>query len=180
MYTPWSALTDSEKAPYRARAAESKYAARAGDTFLELLGEHYYKEVVDPVFREASEKHQRVQAAAAKAIIPQSRCEPRRVYRVESRNLTLGIFNPTDGGFLGLREKLGSTYVFTEYHFDRGAPFGTARPWMATDLYLPPTTGLTESARGIRAWLEWAEAQYPPEDMYEYFERLDTTRKETT
>jgi hypothetical protein len=32
------------------------------------------------------------------------------------------------GGFVGIREKFGSEYLFTEYHWDTGAPCGTVHP----------------------------------------------------
>ena len=54
-------------------------------------------------------------------------CRPRAIYRIQSRNLRIGVFDGVDG-FIGIREKLGSRYLATEYHWDRGAPLGTARP----------------------------------------------------
>jgi hypothetical protein len=57
-------------------------------------------------------------------------CIPRGVYRIKSRNLRLGVYAPGihAGGFIGLREKFGSEYLFTEYHWDTGPPFGTVTP----------------------------------------------------
>lgn len=53
--------------------------------------------------------------------------EPRGVYRLISRNLSVGVF---DGniGFIGIREKFGDLYLFREYHYDHGGVFGTVRP----------------------------------------------------
>lgn len=50
------------------------------------------------------------------------------LYRVACRNFSYGVFNERDSGFIGIRSKFGSEYLFTEYHFDCGAPFGTAHP----------------------------------------------------
>jgi hypothetical protein len=55
-------------------------------------------------------------------------CIEGNLYKIHSRNLTHGIFTKFNNGFLGIREKFGSTYLFTEYHWDTGAPFGTVSP----------------------------------------------------
>lgn len=55
-------------------------------------------------------------------------CKHGWTYEVHSRNLTLGVFNAETKGFVGLRSKWGDEYLFTEYHWDTGAPHGTAKP----------------------------------------------------
>jgi len=55
-------------------------------------------------------------------------CKHGYTYRIHSRNLSLGVFNQETQGFVGIREKFGSFYLFTEFHYDTGAPFGTVRP----------------------------------------------------
>lgn len=50
------------------------------------------------------------------------------LYRISSRNLTFGIYCSDWKGFVGIREKFGAEYLFTEYHYDTGAPFGTVHP----------------------------------------------------
>lgn len=55
-------------------------------------------------------------------------CKDRFLYRLKSRNLSLGVFNKERKGFVGIREKFGARYLATEYHYDTGAPFGTACP----------------------------------------------------
>lgn len=59
--------------------------------------------------------------------IPMAACEKRAVYRILSRNLWIGVYDGKEG-FVGIREKFGSKYLFTEYHRDQGAPFGTVTP----------------------------------------------------
>ena len=61
--------------------------------------------------------------------IPLEECEDRVLYRINCRNLTFGVFNKENNGFIGIREKFGAKYLFTEYHFDTGAPFGTVKPY---------------------------------------------------
>jgi len=83
-------------------------------------------------------------------------CVRRGVYRIRSRNLTIGVYDG-DGGFVGVREKFGSRYLFTEYHHDRGAPYGTVRPIMPLDVRLPGWMGVmthfplpvTESGKAV-------------------------------
>ncbi len=55
-------------------------------------------------------------------------CKDRFLYKIDSRNLSYGVFNLAANGFIGIREKFGDRYLFTEYHWDTGAPYGTVRP----------------------------------------------------
>lgn len=66
--------------------------------------------------------------------IPLAQCEHGRLYRIHSRNLSLGVFNNQTNGFVGIREKLGNLYLFTEYHWDTGEPHGTASPKEALEV----------------------------------------------
>ncbi|MFA5419826.1 MAG: hypothetical protein WC341_15340 [Bacteroidales bacterium] len=60
--------------------------------------------------------------------IPLSECKHGGLYRIFSRNLSFGVFNQHNSGFIGIREKFGNYYLFTEFHYDTGAPFGTVSP----------------------------------------------------
>jgi hypothetical protein len=60
--------------------------------------------------------------------IPLSECRNGWVYKLFSRNLAFGVFAQAVNGFIGIREKFGSRFLATEYHWDTGAPFGTACP----------------------------------------------------
>lgn len=48
----------------------------------------------------------------------------RGIYRIHSRNLDVGVYDGNEG-FIGIREKFGATYLFTEYAWEQGPPFGT-------------------------------------------------------
>lgn len=61
--------------------------------------------------------------------IPLEECQHRHVYRLRSNNLTLGVFNLDAQGFIGIREKFRQRFLFTEYHWDTGEPYGTANPY---------------------------------------------------
>jgi len=55
-------------------------------------------------------------------------CRDRYLYRLRSRNLSVGVYNAQTKGFTGIRQKFGDEFLDTEYHWDTGAPHGTACP----------------------------------------------------
>lgn len=76
-----------------------------------------------------------------------------RVYRIRSRNLMVGVWRAETKGFIGIRRKFGSEYLFEEYHYDNGPPFGTARVEMALDVVVPEGMELSESNKALFAFL---------------------------
>jgi len=61
--------------------------------------------------------------------LPIADCKRGHVYRLRSRNLRFGLFVPeNENGFVGIRAKFGSLFLFTEHHWDNGPPFGTVKP----------------------------------------------------
>lgn len=76
--------------------------------------------------------------------IPKEACIKGRLYILRSRNLPMGVYNG-EGGFIGVREKFGTFFLFTEYHWDNGPPFGTVKPVSDTDVDLPAYIELRES-----------------------------------
>jgi len=52
----------------------------------------------------------------------------RCIYKILSRNLRYGVWNEKNKGFIGIRNKFNHEYLFTEYHYDIGAPYGTVKP----------------------------------------------------
>ena len=56
----------------------------------------------------------------------------RRVYRIHSRNLVVGAWSAEQQGFIGIRKKFNSRYLFTEYERTTSATLGTA--WAVDDL----------------------------------------------
>lgn len=61
-------------------------------------------------------------------MIPLDECVDRGLYIIDSRNLSIGIFRRETSGFIGIRTKFNHRYLFEEYHWDTGAPFGTVTP----------------------------------------------------
>jgi hypothetical protein len=60
-------------------------------------------------------------------MIKQKNLVPRGVYRVHSRNLVVAVWNGSSG-FIGIRHKFDDSFLFTEYHYDDGPPYGTLKP----------------------------------------------------
>jgi hypothetical protein len=80
--------------------------------------------------------------------IPVGDCVDRHVYRIRSRNLRIGVFCAKEKGFLGIRTKFNDRYVFTEYHYDNGPPYGTVCPLEDLGLVLPDDVPLLETLPG--------------------------------
>jgi len=68
----------------------------------------------------------------------------RHVYRLTARNFFLGAWDAAHGGFLGIREKFGNRYVFTEYFAEQDRSSGTAHAWTDADAVVPDEIELTE------------------------------------
>jgi hypothetical protein len=54
--------------------------------------------------------------------------KPFYTYKINARNGRVGIWRPKTQDFLLKRTKFYNTFTFGEFHYDTGAPFGTARP----------------------------------------------------
>jgi hypothetical protein len=55
-------------------------------------------------------------------------CEHGYLYEVRGRNLGIGIFNKSDNSFHYIRTKFNFKFIDKEFHWDTGAPYGTAKP----------------------------------------------------
>lgn len=67
-------------------------------------------------------------ANVSRTHIPLDECVDRDIYEIRARNFTIGVFSAESKGFIGIREKLGDRYLFTEYHYDYSSTTGTALP----------------------------------------------------
>ena len=76
--------------------------------------------------------------------IPLDKCEDGAVYEIHSRNLSVGVFVKDQEGFIGIRTKFGSRFLFTEYHWDQGAPYGTVHPIRKLDVKVPDGVKIVE------------------------------------
>lgn len=59
-----------------------------------------------------------------------------RLYKLHSRNLSFGIWNG-ETGFIGIRTKFGSKFLFTEIHWDADSNYGTVSHAVDTGFDLP-------------------------------------------
>jgi len=71
-------------------------------------------------------------------------CVKGHVYKLRSRNLRIGVFNGTTG-FIGIRTKWDSRYLFTEYHWDYEGSYGTVHPLEDMGVVVPETIELREN-----------------------------------
>lgn len=71
-------------------------------------------------------------------------CVYRGLYRLHSRNLSVGVFDEKRKGFIGVRRKFDSEFLDTEYHWDTGPPHGTCQPLEFLDVLLPQEIVLIE------------------------------------
>ena len=60
--------------------------------------------------------------------IPLEECKHSGLYRLYSRNFSLGIYTEKKKGFIGIRQKFTMIYLFTEFHWDADKTYGTAKP----------------------------------------------------
>lgn len=56
--------------------------------------------------------------------------EDRCVYLIHARNSYIGIWQADKRAFVIVRRKFEDMYLFPEYHWDTGAPHGTAKPFL--------------------------------------------------
>jgi len=61
-------------------------------------------------------------------MIPLTECIHGGFYKIHARNFNYGVFNKNKNGFVGVREKFGNEYLFVEFHYDTGPPYGTVKP----------------------------------------------------
>lgn len=61
-------------------------------------------------------------------MIPISKCKDGYLYRIVARNASLGIWNEKNKSFSISRFKFGDNFIFEEFHWETGPPYGTARP----------------------------------------------------
>jgi hypothetical protein len=62
--------------------------------------------------------------------LPLDQMRDRFVYLIHARNSYIGIWIAEEKGLLLLRQKFYQLFLDVEYHWDKGAPFGTAKPFI--------------------------------------------------
>ena len=82
--------------------------------------------------------------------IPLDKCKDKYLYKIDSRNLSYGVFRKSTSGFLGIRTKFGSRFIFEENHWDSDPNFGTVKP----EKELIPCDIDIEDEKILFKWLE--------------------------
>lgn len=85
-------------------------------------------------------------------------CQKGFLYKVFSRNLTFAVYEG-NGGFVGIREKFGYRYLFTEYHNECGVPHGTVFPKEKLE-EVPVEIKIGEDSEELFYWLKSKEKEY--------------------
>jgi len=55
-------------------------------------------------------------------------CKDNFIYIIAARNSHLGIYNEKEKSFFISRFKFRDNFIFEEYHWDTGEPYGTVKP----------------------------------------------------
>ena len=84
-------------------------------------------------------------------------CEHRRLYRLDARQLTYGVFDKNMGGFIGIRKKFDKRFLDSENHWEC-EKFATAKPLEALGM-LPE--GIECSESNNPTLFEWLDQQIP-------------------
>lgn len=71
--------------------------------------------------------------ADSKNYLHESELECGCLYYINARNAHLGIWIPGKRGFIISRFKFKANYLFVEYHYDIGTPYGTVKPFYKID-----------------------------------------------
>jgi hypothetical protein len=87
--------------------------------------------------------------------IPANELVERRLYRVHARNFNVAVYDGHDG-FIGIREKFGNVYLFTEFEWETGAPYGTVQALEDLGRDVPWLIPLAEDNPELFTWLEQA------------------------
>jgi len=113
--------------------------------------------------------------------IPLIECKKGYLYRINSRNLSFGVYDGK-GGFIGIREKFGGHYLFTEFHWDQGPPYGTVRPVQEIEkipenIEVKEGLGTVDSATNRQIHWEDEKESWVYDDTNETFSPMTGKRK---
>ena len=92
--------------------------------------------------------------------IPLAALIHKRIYRIHSRNLIVGVWNEETNGFIGIRNKFGNDYLFTEYEYDTNGKYGTAWAIELVDAKLSDNVLLAETL-GTKSGTRWVKFTSP-------------------
>lgn len=100
-------------------------------------------------------------------MIPLNECVDRGIYLINSRNLRIGVYVATRQAFIGIRKKFGDRYLFAEFHYECGPPYGTVRP--QTLLAAMPENGI----QLVEGWQE-DDAYWKNARLFDFMDACET------
>jgi len=94
--------------------------------------------------------------------MPIKDCRPGYLYHINARNASYGIYKDKESAFEIARTKWPDfdPFLFDEYHYDTGAPYGTVLP--IKELEKCPDDILKDDARRL-VWIKEKEKEYEPD-----------------
>lgn len=102
--------------------------------------------------------------------IPIEELEDRRVYKIKSRNLLVGVWCAAREDFIGVREKFSSRFLDAEGQWKNDPPTGTANAVEALDVWVPEDiplrTILELECRHCKAEVTQVWDVYPEDDEH--------------
>lgn len=101
--------------------------------------------------------------SGAPRFLPEDELENGHVYEIRSRNLTQGVWVAEQHGFIGIRRKFDSRYLFMEYHHDHDPHVGTVQPVRPLGVVVPEEIPLRERTPGRWCGICDAEAEFVPD-----------------
>jgi hypothetical protein len=82
-------------------------------------------------------------------------CKDGHLYKIESRNLSFGVYKEDSKGFSGIRTKFGNRFIFEEYHWDSDPTFGTVKPVKEICPCPIPSSDYYIRTKELFEWLEF-------------------------
>ena len=93
--------------------------------------------------------------------IPLNECFEGVLYVIKARNANIGIFNVISNCFIIRRIKFGEVFLFQEFHWDTGEPYGTVKPLKILEAVPQEFEDMNDPK--LLVYLEEAEKRYAKE-----------------
>jgi hypothetical protein len=95
--------------------------------------------------------------------IPLALCQDGYLYSIQARNAYIGVYKTVNKSFTIRRVKFTSTFLFDEYHWETGSPYGTVKPFRI----LEKAPEFKDDEEKL-AWLTEKEKAYPDERIWNF------------
>ena len=82
------------------------------------------------------------------------------LYKLDARNGSVGIWRADEESFIISRHKFGDNFLDEEYHWDLGAPYGTAKPLQVLEESPFATVQLHQHHKSLLSYLNQKTKEY--------------------